>query len=130
MTSTCERRDDSSHSGENFLNLEPIIIPNYKKCTCLEPVWYIYLNICFQFSNNITRIFTFFHSQIFPKNTNITRTTLPNKSLDHVSVFFSTSNFLLQFSQKKKAFKANLRQNHDERRLHFSDKSKFTTNQI
>ena len=89
------------------------------------------LNTCFQFLN-ITRIFTLFHSHVFPKNTNITKTTLPNgplESLDYVSVFFSASNFLLQFSQKK-AFKANLRQNHDERRLHFLDKSKFTTNQI
>ena len=40
-------------------------------------------SICFQFLNNIICIFTqFFHSHIFPKNTNnITQTLLPNKPL-------------------------------------------------
>ena len=50
----------------------------------LEAIWYMCLNTCFQFLNNITRISThFFHPDVFSKNTNnVTRTTLPNGFLE------------------------------------------------
>ena len=43
---------------------------------------YMFLNICFQFLNNIIHIFTYiFHSYIFQKNTNnIIKTTFPKNA--------------------------------------------------
>ena len=58
-----------------------------------KSVWYMCLNTYFQFSNNITYIFTLFHLHIFLKNTNnVIRTILPNGpeiSTFHIFVSFS-----------------------------------------
>ena len=55
----------------------------------LGPVWYMCLNTCFQFLNNIACISTNFFTHVFPKNTNnITRTTLPNGPLSLIFVGF------------------------------------------
>ena len=48
--------------------------------TNLGPVWYFCLNNNFQYLNNITHIFIFFHSHVFLKNTNnVIRNLLPNR---------------------------------------------------